>query len=163
GPRRGHRGLPRLLARRGPARGRGVDGRGPAGPGRGQPLAAGVHRLAPGQPPRPGAGGPVGGGGGRGWGGGGRPWGAAPPRGGGGGARATMVGLRVGVLVMLLAIFLPQLRLHFERQGWPDVVLILDDSHSMSALDVYRDAKVKAAADALADKARLSDEEQARL
>jgi hypothetical protein len=73
--------------------------------------------------------------------------------------RALLVSLRVGILVLMLLVFLPQLRLYFERQGWPDVVLLIDDSHSMSHLDAYVDEKVKAAADALAEKADLTAEE----
>jgi uncharacterized membrane protein len=74
--------------------------------------------------------------------------------------RTLLLALRLGLLVLLLAVFLPQLRLYFERQGWPDVVLLIDDSYSMSTLDVYRDAKVRAAADALAARAELTDEEK---
>jgi hypothetical protein len=72
--------------------------------------------------------------------------------------RGLLVGMRFGILVLLLAVFLPQLRLYFERQGWPDVVLIIDDSQSMSTFDAYRDERVKTAADALAVKAELTDE-----
>ena len=36
---------------------------------------------------------------------------------------------------------LPQLTLWFERQGWPDVVILLDDSQSMSTVDHYRDPR----------------------
>ncbi len=74
--------------------------------------------------------------------------------------RMLLVGLRFGILFLLLVVFLPQLRLYFERQGWPDVVLIIDDSQSMSTLDAYQDEKVRAAADALAAKAELSEEEK---
>jgi hypothetical protein len=79
------------------------------------------------------------------------------------GFRLLLLGLRVGLLLLILVVFLPQLRLYFERQGWPDVVLILDESQSMSTLDVYRDEKIKAFADALASKAELSDDEKAEL
>ncbi|MFO0881149.1 MAG: VWA domain-containing protein [Gemmataceae bacterium] len=79
------------------------------------------------------------------------------------GTRALLVGLRGGILLLLLVVFLPQLKLHFERQGWPDLVILIDDSHSMSTLDVYRDEKVKSAADALAKNAPLTDAEKADL
>jgi uncharacterized membrane protein len=75
-------------------------------------------------------------------------------------ARALLLGLRVAILVVMLVVLLPQVRLFFERQGWPDVVILIDDSYSMSTLDAYRDEKVKAAADALAARAELSDEEK---
>lgn len=77
--------------------------------------------------------------------------------------RALLLALRVGVLLLLLGVFLPQLRLYFERQGWPDVVILIDDSHSMSTADVYRDKAVRDAAEALAKKAELSEEEKAEL
>ena len=38
------------------------------------------------------------------------------------GHRLLMAGLRLGVLVLLLLVLLPQLRVWYERQGWPDVV-----------------------------------------
>src|SRR5581483_2841708 len=47
--------------------------------------------------------------------------------------RMVMTGLRVCLLLLVLAVLLPQVRLWFERQGWPDVVLLIDDSQSMSA------------------------------
>ncbi|MBY0227969.1 MAG: VWA domain-containing protein, partial [Gemmataceae bacterium] len=77
--------------------------------------------------------------------------------------RAVLACLRVGVLLLMLGVFLPQLKLFFERQGWPDVVLLIDDSASMSHLDVYRDDKLREAADALAEKADLSEEEKSEL
>jgi hypothetical protein len=77
--------------------------------------------------------------------------------------RGLLVTLRIGIVILMLAVFLPQLRLYFERQGWPDVVLIIDDSQSMSTLDGYRDERVKAAANALASKAELAAEEKEEL
>jgi uncharacterized membrane protein len=77
--------------------------------------------------------------------------------------RVLFVGLRVGILFLMLAVFLPQVKLYFERQGWPDVVILIDDSRSMSSHDVYRDDAVKKAAEALAKKAELSDEEKEAL
>jgi uncharacterized membrane protein len=76
--------------------------------------------------------------------------------------RALFVALRIGILFLMLAVFLPQLKLYFERQGWPDVVILIDDSHSMSSHDVYRDDAVKKAVEALAKKGELTaDEKQA--
>jgi von Willebrand factor type A domain/Aerotolerance regulator N-terminal len=77
--------------------------------------------------------------------------------------RLLMTGLRLGVLVLLLLVLLPQLRVWYERQGWPDVAIILDDSESMSTLDHYRDPKVQAAADALAQQAGVSEPDRLRL
>jgi hypothetical protein len=80
-----------------------------------------------------------------------------------GGFRFLLTGLRLSLLLLVLGVFLPQLRLHFERQGWPDVVILIDDSLSMSTLDVYGEAGVKGAADALAEKVELTDEEREQL
>ena len=77
--------------------------------------------------------------------------------------RVLFVGLRIGALFLMLAVFLPQLQVYFERQGWPDVVILIDDSQSMSSHDVYRDQAIKQAAAALAQKAELSDDEKQAL
>jgi von Willebrand factor type A domain/Aerotolerance regulator N-terminal len=79
------------------------------------------------------------------------------------GSRLLMAGLRLGLLAMLLLVILPQLRVWYERQGWPDVAIILDDSESMSTFDHYRDPKVQAAADALAQQAGVSEPDRLRL
>ena len=63
------------------------------------------------------------------------------------GYRLRLVCLRVGVLMLLLIVLLPQLSLHFERQGWPDLAILIDDSQSMTTLDSYREAEVRTAAD----------------
>ncbi len=62
--------------------------------------------------------------------------------------RLILVGLRVGILLFMLVVA-GQPRLWFERQGLPDVVLLIDDSLSMSTVDHYQDADLQAAADAL--------------
>jgi uncharacterized membrane protein len=74
--------------------------------------------------------------------------------------RALMLAMRMGLLMLLLVVFLPQLRLYFERQGWPDVVILIDDSASMGTLDVYPNDKVRAAADSLAAKVNLTEAEK---
>jgi hypothetical protein len=60
-----------------------------------------------------------------------------------------LVGLRVALIALTLGLLLPQVRLLFEREGWPDLVLLIDDSQSMSHVDDFRDADVKAKADEL--------------
>ena len=76
--------------------------------------------------------------------------------------RLVLVGLRVGTLLLLLGVLLPQLKLHFERQGWPDVVLLIDDSQSMSAIEKYGETEVREAADVLAREAsRLAGDKHA--
>jgi hypothetical protein len=77
--------------------------------------------------------------------------------------RILMMGLRYGLLFLLLAVFLPQLQVSFERQGWPDVVILIDDSQSMSAVDHYRDPRVQQAALNLAQLEGLTEAERLRL
>ena len=75
-----------------------------------------------------------------------------------------MAGLRLGLLALLLLVILPQLRVWFERQGWPDVV----DHHRRLAEHEHRRTatatpKVQEAADALAKQAGVSDADRLRL
>ena len=57
--------------------------------------------------------------------------------------------LRFGLIALMLVVLLPQVRLAFEREGWPDVVLVIDESRSMSVVDTFRDPAVQAKADEL--------------
>lgn len=41
------------------------------------------------------------------------------------------VACRLGLVLLTVFILLPQLRLVFEREGWPDLVVLVDDSRSM--------------------------------
>src|SRR5205814_10556533 len=50
---------------------------------------------------------------------------------------AVLCALRVGLVLLMLAVLLPQLRVQFERQSWPDVVILIDDSASMSEMHPY--------------------------
>ncbi|HEY1378934.1 MAG TPA: VWA domain-containing protein [Gemmataceae bacterium] len=59
------------------------------------------------------------------------------------------------MVLLTLGLLLPQVRLLFEREGWPDLVLLIDDSQSMSHPDDYQDPAVKAKADELARAAGL--------
>jgi hypothetical protein len=77
--------------------------------------------------------------------------------------RVVRVGLRMGLLFVMLAVLLPQLKLWFERQGWPDVVLLLDDSASMSTTDRYRDPQIQEVADRLARHEGLTKGERLHL
>jgi hypothetical protein len=61
--------------------------------------------------------------------------------------RMLLAGLRWFLLLLVLIVLMPQLALWFERQGWPDVVLLIDDSESMSAPDSYQDTTIREAAD----------------
>src|SRR5439155_24986246 len=62
-----------------------------------------------------------------------------------------------------LAVLLPQLRLWFERQGWPDVAIIIDDSRSMSARDNYQEPELRDAAQHLAELASLNAPQRLQL
>jgi len=71
--------------------------------------------------------------------------------------------LRMGAFVLLMAVFLPQIRLWFERQSYPDVVILIDDSASMSEADEYRDPQVKAMAEKLQKIDGLKEPERLKL
>jgi hypothetical protein len=81
----------------------------------------------------------------------------------GSGFRIVMGGLRLGLIAVLLAVLLPQLKFWFERQGWPDVAILIDDSQSMSANDRYRDPRIQAAADRLARLVSITEPDRLRL
>ncbi len=77
--------------------------------------------------------------------------------------KVILFGLRLLIVLLCLVVLLPQITLHFERKGFPDVVVILDDSQSMSTPDNYQDPRVKAAADQLIADASLPGPERLRL
>ncbi len=54
--------------------------------------------------------------------------------------------LRIAAVLLLGFILLPQLKLAFQRDRWPDVVILIDTSASMSRIDPYEDAAVRAKA-----------------
>jgi hypothetical protein len=57
--------------------------------------------------------------------------------------KLLLAGLRIFFVFLALAVLLPQVRLWFEREGWPEVAIILDDSRSMSTVDQFQDARVQ--------------------
>ncbi|MBX9582249.1 MAG: hypothetical protein K2X87_18250, partial [Gemmataceae bacterium] len=65
-----------------------------------------------------------------------------------GGWRRAVVpaGLRVAAFLVVLGVLLPQWRLVFKREGWPDLVVILDTSASMATADDLKDPAVRAKA-----------------
>lgn len=79
------------------------------------------------------------------------------------GGRFLRLSLRLGVLFLMLAVLLPRARIWFERQSWPDLVLLLDDSQSMSTVDQYKDTRIKQAVERLAQKADLTNAERLSL
>lgn len=60
-----------------------------------------------------------------------------------------LVALRCIMGALLLWLVLPQTQLAFERESWPDVVVMIDDSRSMSIVDEFHDTEVKTAAERL--------------
>ena len=60
-----------------------------------------------------------------------------------------LIGLRIGMAFLLLWVFMPQTRLMFERESWPDVVVMIDESRSMGIVDDFHDPRVKSAAEEL--------------
>ena len=77
--------------------------------------------------------------------------------------KLLLAGLRFCLVLVLLAVLLPQVRLWFERQGWPDVAIIVDDSQSMSTVDTYRDAAVQKRAQELGRWTGLPSADRLRL
>jgi hypothetical protein len=77
--------------------------------------------------------------------------------------KGLLAGLRVFFLLLMLAVLLPQLRLWFEREGWPDVAILIDDSRSMSTTDHYRDRATEEAVRRLAEENGLSSPERLQL
>ena len=57
--------------------------------------------------------------------------------------------LRIAALAVAAFVMLPQLRLSVEREGFPDVAILLDTSASMDTVDESRDAAVRAKAEEL--------------
>ncbi len=53
--------------------------------------------------------------------------------------KVLLGGLRLFLILLTLAVLLPRLELQFNRQGWPDIVLLVDDSRSMSESDAFVD------------------------
>jgi hypothetical protein len=79
------------------------------------------------------------------------------------GGRLIRLGLRMGLLFLMLAVLLPRDRVWFERQSWPDIVILLDDSQSMSTVDQYKDTRIKQVADRLAQHDGLTDAQRLSL
>src|SRR5262249_61679847 len=78
-------------------------------------------------------------------------------------AKLALAGVRICFLIVALMVLLPQISLWFERESWPDVVLLFDDSQSMSTVDNYQDEAVQAAAQQLAQTANLTTLERLHL
>jgi len=79
------------------------------------------------------------------------------------GYRLLLAGLRWFLLLLMLFVLLPQLQLWFERQGWPDVAVIIDTSQSMSTTDNYRESGNQEAAARLAALGKLDRPQRLQL
>jgi uncharacterized membrane protein len=77
--------------------------------------------------------------------------------------RLVRLGLRLGLVFLMLAVLMPRSRIWFERQSWPDIVILIDDSHSMSTIDQYQDTRVKTVADRLAQHEGLTKSDRLSL
>lgn len=82
---------------------------------------------------------------------------------GGGGRVAGPALLRSATFLLALFVVLAQLRLAFDREGWPEVVVLLDTSASMERVDELRDPAVRARAEELAGATGLSEANRLRL
>ncbi len=71
--------------------------------------------------------------------------------------------LRVGVLLLAFFVLLPQVRLAFDREGWPDVAILLDTSASMATKDELNDPEVRKKADELKKVEGLAEADRLRL
>ncbi len=79
-------------------------------------------------------------------------------------SRVVVPWLLRGAAVALVALMLlPQLRLAFDREGWPDVAVLLDTSASMATVDDLQDPAVKAKAEELARIESLSEADRLKL
>jgi hypothetical protein len=58
--------------------------------------------------------------------------------------------LRIAVLLIILFVLLAQLRIAFDREGWPEVVVLIDTSGSMGHADDLKDPAVRTRAEELA-------------
>ena len=71
--------------------------------------------------------------------------------------------LRTATFLLALFVLLAQLQLAFDREGWPEVVILLDTSASMNKRDDFKDAAVRAKAEELAGTTNLSEVNRLRL
>jgi uncharacterized membrane protein len=68
------------------------------------------------------------------------------------GYRLGLAGIRIALLQVIVVVLLPQFGLTFERESWPDIAILIDDSGSMSIKnEQLKDKGVREAAEALAE------------
>jgi Mg-chelatase subunit ChlD len=82
-----------------------------------------------------------------------------------GGARRVVLPmlLRSCTFLLALLVVLPQLRLAFDREGLPEVVILLDTSASMATVDDFKDPAVRQKAHELAGTTNLAEWTRLRL
>jgi hypothetical protein len=56
--------------------------------------------------------------------------------------KALLGALRLLLVLLMVWVLLPQLQLRFDRQGWPDLVLLIDSSRSMGEPDHYQEPAI---------------------
>ena len=69
-------------------------------------------------------------------------------------------GLRLFLILLALTVLLTQYEIRFDRQGWPDVVLLIDDSRSMGEPDYYQDEQQQEAVKLFGERIRQREEER---
>lgn len=79
------------------------------------------------------------------------------------GTKLLLASLRLGLVLLALSVLLPQLQLWFEREGWPELAIVLDDSRSMATVDQHNDPHVQEAAERLAKNLGLSQADRFQL
>ena len=70
---------------------------------------------------------------------------------------------RLAIFFLALFVLLPQVRLAFDREGWPEVVILIDTSASMGTVDNLKDSAVRAKAEQLAKAANLPEAHRLKL
>ena len=58
--------------------------------------------------------------------------------------------LRIAAILLAFFVLLPQLRLAFDREGWPEIVILIDTSDSMGTEDDLKDPTIRDRAEQLA-------------
>ncbi len=74
--------------------------------------------------------------------------------------KLLLASLRLFLVFTTLMVFMPQLQVRVDRQGWPDLVLLFDDSRSMGEPDVFQDDKVRKRAKDLGERIQKQVAEQ---
>lgn len=82
-----------------------------------------------------------------------------------GGLRRVLLpaSLRLSAYLLLIHLVWPQLRLAFDREGWPDIVVIVDTSASMATVDNHQDPAVRKKIEELAAVPGLANPQRIQL